>query len=200
MIDNNTPYYTVIMCKNDTESYPDYSLPDGYEFVFYTTGDEIKWANLEYSLGQFSSVEQGLDFFKRDFIDGQTLSPEERVLFVKDPDGEYIATGALWNGYFEGKICQKLHWIAISDKCAGKGIAKAMTSRLLKLYNDLGYSGFVYLVTGSRYYPAINIYRKFGFTEYVGEHCPTGDMSDEQFVRETAAAIEIINQKLSQYK
>ena len=65
MIDNNTPYYTVIMCKNDTESFPDYSLPDGYEFVFYAKGDEVKWANLEYSLGQFSSVKQGLDFFKR---------------------------------------------------------------------------------------------------------------------------------------
>lgn len=200
MIDNSTPYYTVILTKSDTQSYPRFALPDGYEFVFYQKGDELKWANLELSLGQFSSAAQGLEFFKRDFLDGQALSPKERTIFVKDPDGDYIATGSLWNGYFNGEICQKLHWIAVSDKCVGRGIAKALTSRLLDLYNELGFSGFIYLVTGSRYYPAINIYRKFGFKEYISNHCPTSDMSDEQFVRETAAAIGIIDQKLSQYQ
>ena len=196
MIDNSVPYYTVILTKTDTENYPHHALPEGYEFVFYKTGDEIKWAELELSLGQFNSIEQGLDFFKRDFIDDNSQNPEERVIFVKDPDGDYIATGSLWSGFFNGEICQKLHWIAVSDKCAGKGIAKALTSRLMDLYNDLGCEGFIFLVTGSCYYPAINIYRKFGFSEYVSDRCPTGDMSDEQFARDTAAAVEIINEKL----
>jgi len=135
-----------------------------------------------------------------EFVDGQRLLPEERVMFVKDPEGEYVATLSLWDGMFLGKLCQRLHWLAVSDKCAGKGIAKALATAALDLYNKLGYEGFIYLLTGTWYYRAIGIYRKFGFKEYDGERSLLDGMSDEEFVKKNREAIAIVNEKLNAYR
>ena len=120
-------------------------------------------------------------------------------MFVKDPDGEYVATCALWDGMYLGKNCQRLHWLAVSDKCVGKGIAKALVCAVLDLYNRLGYNGFIYLLTATWYYRAIGIYRKFGFKEYEGDVSLVANMSNEEFVLQNRNAIELVNQKLSAY-
>jgi len=123
-----------------------------------------------------------------------------RMLFVKDECGEYVATLTLWTGDYLGETCQRLHWLAVSNKCAGKGIAKALICRVLDLYNELGYEGFVYLLTATWYYRAIGIYKKFGFEAYEGKRSLTANVSDEEFVRQNREAIAIINKKLAEYK
>ena len=199
MIDKSIPRYYVFLTKTDTKEYPKYELPSGYSIEFYKKGDELEWAKLECSLGQFENIEEGLEAFKNNFITGQNLNPEERIMFVKDGDGEYVATCALWNGDFLGKSCQRLHWLAVSDKCAGGGIAKALVSAALDLYNRLGYEGFIYLLTGTWYYRAIGIYRKFGFREYDGERSLLSNMTDAEFIEKNREALAIVNEKLSAY-
>ena len=196
MIDKSIPYYPLTMIKNDTKNYPRHTLPDGYEFVFYNKGDEVRWAEIETDVGQFSCVEKGIECFMRDFVDGQNLDPRERMLFVKSSDGEYVATASLWNGKYLGKECQRIHWVAVKDKCSGKGIAKALLTRLMDLYNELGYDGFIYLLTGTRNWHAVSIYRKFGFAEYIGERSPSSRMTDAEFTEQTQKAVEIINKML----
>jgi len=200
MIDRSLPRHYVFMCKTDTGNYPRCELPEGYKIEFYKKGDEVEWAKLECSHGQFDSIEAGIKTFNKEFVDGQRLLPEERVMFVKDPEGEYVATLSLWDGMFLGKLCQRLHWLAVSDKCAGKGIAKALATAALDLYNKLGYEGFIYLLTGTWYYRAIGIYRKFGFKEYDGERSLLDGMSDEEFVKKNREAIAIVNEKLNAYR
>ncbi|MBO4971860.1 MAG: GNAT family N-acetyltransferase [Clostridia bacterium] len=197
MLDKSIPYYPLTLIKTDTESYPEYRLPDGYEFVFYQKGDEVSWADIECSVGQFDSVESGVKCFRREFENGQNLKAEERMLFVKDMSGEYVATGSLWNGRLLGEEFQRIHWIAVKDKCSGKGIAKALITRLLSMYNSLGYSGFIYLLTGTRNFAAVNIYRKFGFEEYCGERSLSSGLSDKEFREQQQKAILIINEKIS---
>ena len=199
MIDKALPYYPVVLYKTDTSNYPKYDLPDGYSFAFYQKGDEKKWAQIECSLGQFESIDEGIKCFERAFINGQNLNPEERVLFVKDENGEYVATAAFWNGMLLGEECHRVHWVAVSDKCAGKGIAKALLCRILDLYCELGYSGFIYLLTATWYYPAINIYKKFGFIEYDGERSFDPKLDDESFVERNKKAIALIREKLGSY-
>lgn len=198
MIDKSSKHYNLFMIKTDPESYPVCPLPDGYSFVFYKSGDEKEWARLEMELGQFDSVESGIECFKNQFLVGQTLRPEDRMLFVKAPDGEYVATLTLWNGNHFGQEYQRAHWLAVSDKCAGKGIAKALLSRVLQLFNELGYKDFIYLVTGSWYYPAIFIYRKFGFKEYTEKKSLLPNEDDVTFAENTRKCIEYVNMKLSQ--
>ena len=201
MIDKSIPYYSLTMYNDAPYSYPECALPEGFEFVFYRAGDEIRWAEIERSVGQFDSLERGLEYFEREFVQNQVPDACERMLFVKDKNGEYVATASLWDGIFLGTRRQRIHWVAVKDSCAGLGIAKAMLSRLMKLYRELGYEdSLIYLVTGTRNYPAVAIYRKFGFKEYTGPLSLSSKLTDEQFTEQTATAISIINEKISQYK
>ena len=200
MIDKSIEKYPLTLVKTDTKNFPRYELPEGYSFAFYQEGDEAKWAAIECSIGQFESIEKGIESFGRQFLIGHDISPEQRILFVVDGEGEYVATAALWNGDLLGEKHQRIHWVAVSDKCAGKGIAKALLSRLMELYNSLGYEGFIYLVTATWYYPAIGIYKKFGFEVYRGEKSLSADLSDAEFRLQNGKAIALLEQKLSEYK
>ena len=186
------------MLKEDTESYPRCDLPAGYKFVFYKKGDEAHWAEIETAVGQFANIEKGLECFNREFLEGQDLDPEKRVLFVVAPDGEYVGTASLWNGTFYGEKKQRIHWVAVKDEHSGKGIAKAMLCRLMNLYLELGYSGFIYLLTGTRNWHAVSLYRKFGFREYVSDRSPSPRTTDAEFAENTKKAIEIINSMINQ--
>ena len=200
MIDKTVEDMCLAYIKTDTTNYPKYSLPQGYKFAFYKSGNEVEWAKLEVELGQFESVEKGVEHFKKDFLNDPNLNPKDRMLFVVDDNGNYVATASLWNFNFLGKMEQNIHWVAVSDRCAGKGIAKALISRLLDLYNELGYKDFIFLYTGTWYYPAINIYKKFGFTEYRGERSSVKGMSDSDFKAYNEKAIKIVTEKLEQYR
>lgn len=199
MIDKSLVKKPLYLYKTDTKEYPKYELPSGYTLEFYKKGDEVHWAKLECSIGQFENVEAGLRSFENSFVNCQTLSPEDRMMFVKDENGEYVATCALWDGDFLGERHQRLHWLAVSDKCTGKGIAKFLVSKVLDLYNELGYDGFIYLMTGTWYYSAIGIYKSFGFEEYHGPRSLTVNMSDEEFTKQSHEAWALVNMKLGDY-
>ena len=198
MIDKSIPLYDVWMYKTDTENFPKHQLPDGFTFSFYNDGDEKGWARLECEVGQFANEEEGIYWFNREFVNGQTLSPKDRMLFVKDENGEIVATASLWNGKFFGSEIHRLHWLAVSSKCAGRGIAKAMLTRLLELYNELGYSGYLGLHTGTRYYTAVRIYKKFGFKVYDGDASPFSYKSNEDFVKENAITLALLKEKIGE--
>ena len=200
MLDKSLPYTPLIMTKTDTEKYPKFDLPEGYSFRFYRAGDEEKWAELECALGQFDRMEAALRCFHAEFILNQDLRPEDRMIFVLDPTGKPIATAALWDGILLGEKKDRLHWVAVSDECAGKGIAKAMISRLLSLYNELGFSGFLYLYTSTHSYQAIGIYKKFGFVPYGGEKSPFANISDAEFPERNLAAWRAVDEKHRAYK
>ena len=200
MLDKSLPYHPLIMTKTDTENYPHYDLPEGYSFRFYKEGDEMHWVRLECALGQFDTEEAGLRVFSKEFLENQRLSLSERMLFVLDPAGKAVATAALWDGDFLGEILPRLHWVAVSDECAGKGIAKAMLSRLFALYHALGYEGFLYLRTGTQNYPAIGIYRKFGFLPYLGTRSPFENIVDADFAEKNRAAWAAVEEKHALYK
>ena len=197
MIDTSIPYYPLVMHKTDAFNYPKYELPEGYKFVFYKDGDAEKWSEVQTAVGSFSSVEVGTKVFLRDFINGQTLDAKERVLFVTDEKGEYIGTASLWDGNEYGKRLQRIHWVAVKDEHGGKGIAKAMLTRLFDLYNELGFCGFIYLTTGTRNYPAVKLYERFGFELYRGKKSLFKDISDEEFVSRNATAIELLDKMLN---
>ena len=200
MLDKSIPFSYVIMIKNDTNIYPNYNLPTGYKFKMYSSGDELKWAEIELSVGQFESLEEGIRMFDIEFNTGK-LKKEERIIYVIDPNGEYVATGALWDGPFNGCNQQKMHWIAVKEEYKGKGIAKALVTKILDLYNELGYSGFIYLLSESWCYSALNIYKKFGFVPYVdGNPLDILPYSNEEFNRSTEEGWNNINNKIKSYK
>lgn len=197
MIDKSVPSIPLTMFKQDASQYPRHTLPQGYEFVFYRPGDEVHWAEIEASVGQFADVEAGLASFHREFVPEKAAMLPARMLFVKDAEGDYVGTATLWYGKFLGVEYPRIHWVAVKDKCAGRGIAKAMLTRLFDLFFELGFTGMIYLLTGTRNYPAVGIYRKFGFVEYAGPKSLRESMTDEEFTAQAAQAIRIVNEKLT---
>lgn len=199
MIDKSVEFYSVILYKRDVGNRPSFELPEGYFFDFYKDGDELFWAEIEVSLGQFETIEEGIACFKREFLSDERLDPHKRVLFVKDGTGRAVATASLWVGEHLFSELPRFHWLAVSDECAGKGIAKALFSRLFELYDQLSLEGDVYLVTATRYYPAIAMYKKhFGFEFYEGAQSPFKNTPDERFAVQNPKAISIIEEKIKE--
>ena len=75
------------------EQLPRHPLPERYGFRFYRPGDEIHWARIETSAGEFSRIEDGLRRFERDFPDREPLP--ERMIFLTD-GGVPFATVTAW--------------------------------------------------------------------------------------------------------
>lgn len=198
MIDKTIEEISTFMIKHDTDSFPKYSLPEGYSFDFYKEGNEADWVRLEIGIGQFESEERALRCFNNEFLINQRLDPRENLLFVKNPEGKIVATGALWDGDFLGERLRRIHWIAVSDECRGLGIAKAIISRIMELNSALKSDKPIYLWSGTRYYPAIAIYLSFGFEYYEGELDPQGLLSPEDYVRKNQKGIKIVKEKIGE--
>lgn len=190
-MDRSLPHIGVIMEKHDTHNYPVFSLPNGFRFSFYLPGFEKQWAELQTAVGNADSYTEALDAFFTEFLQGdgfdwvsgnnriaKNLDISEysyfgemchRVIFVVDQDGKVAGTGALWKGNIFGPELQRLHWIAVKPCYQGLGISKAILTKLLNLYNDFGYAGYLYLTSQTWSYKALNIYCQFGFKPYWGE-------------------------------
>ena len=115
-----------------------------------------------------------------------------------DLEGKVVATASLWNGDTFGETLHRIHWVAVHPEHHGKGLAKALLTKLMTLYNQLEYQGVIYLVTQTWSYKAINIYEKFGFTPYKGIK-PINWYYDD-YETKNVEAWDLIHQNISEYK
>jgi Acetyltransferases len=90
--------------------------------------------------------------------------------------------------------------VATLPEYQGKGLTKALLTRLFDLYNELGFDGFIYLTSQTWSYKAINIYSKFGFLPYTGQKPLNWTGENETFSVETEKAWDMIQHKIWQYK
>ena len=226
-MDKSIPHIGVIMDKTDTADYPRYDLPPGYTFAFYKPGLERMWIEQKVAVGEFDDTDGAETVFKREFLYGQPidwlnfkcdkLDPDEiqsaplyyelckRMLFILDEDGKLAATGAIWHGEHFGETRQRLHWISVAPRHQNKGLSKPLMTKLMDMYVELGFSGYIYLTSQTWSYKALNIYAHFGFKPYMGEKpqnyaevdLETGKPWDYKAMNEEAWTI--INDKINQY-
>jgi ribosomal protein S18 acetylase RimI-like enzyme len=208
------------MEKTDTFQYPKNPLPDGFSFSSYKAGFESQWAKLQYEVEHTDSLEEAEMVFQREFVGNtgaESIEKPERspnfqalldkMVFVLDQDGNMAGTGALWDGDVFGEVHQRLHWIAVAPQYQGKGIAKAIVSKLLDIYNQLGFSGYIYLTSQTWSYRALNIYFKFGFKPYMGgkprnwvsANLTSGNYEPWDYAEKNIEAWNMINEKIRQH-
>jgi len=210
-IDRSIELIPVLMEKTDAHVYPMHSLPSGYRFCFYEPGLEKEWAELECAAGEFTAASLAAERFQREFIDRthfpSTLSLSERMVFVLDTKTTVVGTAALWEGGVFGETRHRLHWLAVHPRHQGKGLAKAVMTKLFEMYNELGLSGSVYLTTQTWSYRAVNIYLGFGFQPYRGKapknwkpNPALGYPESENFEKKSEEAWLLIQEKISQYR
>ncbi len=193
MFDRTVPYYKLLMDKTDSRQYPRFTLPPGYSFCFYRPGMEQDWMRIQCRSGHLLSLAEAEAAFEQHFAAHQ---PElaRRCLFILDPNDTPVATAAIWPGQHFGRELQRFHWVAVAQEQQGKGLAKALVTRLLDLYHQLGYEGYLYLTTQTGSYPAVQLYLRFGFKPYRGQ--PPANWPSANFEAENPVAWQIVEQKL----
>ena len=187
-------YINVLMTKKDMPLYPRYDLPEGFSFEFYKEGYEKFWADIIYGSGLKASFDEAFEIFEKEFLPKRKLLPK-LCLFVKDDTGRVVSTASLWQGTDFGEPRFRIHWVATLPEFQGKGIAKAVLSKLLDVYKELGHGDWIYLVTQIWRYKAINVYSKFGFKPYLEKRPVNWDLQDDEFDENNKRAWKIISEK-----
>ena len=162
MLDKKVPHAKYRMVRPAGTPIPDFPLPEGYKFVFYKDGDEKDWARIETSVGEFDSEFSALIRFKEDFV---PYNDElyRRCLFIETQDGKKVATSTAWWSYVEDERRAWLHWVAVDAGYLGKGLGKAIVSRVTHLLKEVEGDVDFYLNTQTWSYKAIDIYKKCGY-------------------------------------
>ena len=102
----------------------------------------------------------------------------------------------------------RIHWVAVAPKYQGLGILKAMVTRLLDIYNELGYEGYIHLTSQTWSYKALNVYIKFGFKPYYGEkpanwiarNLTSGNFEPWDYKEKNEEAWNMIFKKINEYQ
>jgi len=198
LIDRSIEFYPVMMVKRDMDSFPVCPLADGYSFDFYRNETGIEdWVRVQYESGQLETRSAIAPLFREEFMERPELL-EKRILFVRDSSGAPVASAALWYGSPFGEELLRIHWVATDVRHQGKGLCRAMLSRLMQLYHEIGGKGPVYLLSQTYSYAAISIYQSFGFERYLGPE-PCG-WHVENFEETARKAWALIDEKILQYR
>jgi len=155
-IDLTLPAMSVTLYR-DPPPMEQYPLPEGYRMEFYRDGDEAKWVDLHMQVKQFDAPEKAAHCFENEFPGKEERM--RRMLFVYAPDGSCAGTATAW---FNPDGTGRVHWVAVSPAHRGRGIAKALVSRVVRLLDEL-HGGRIILASLTRNHIAIAMYEKMGF-------------------------------------
>ena len=162
MLDKTLPYASIKMVRKAGTPIPDFPLPTGYKYVFYTDGAETDWARIETSVDEFDSEFAALMHFKQEFI---PYADElyRRCLFIETEEGKKIATANAWWSFVEDERRAWLHWVAVENGYQGLGLGKAIVSKVTQLLYEIEGDVDFYLSTQTWSYKAVDIYENCGF-------------------------------------
>lgn len=198
MLDKTVDYYRVVMLRNEVPI-KIFDLPEGYSFKFYSPGDEVHWANLEVSVDEFTCKEKAIDYFRREY-DSDQYDIKQRCFFVLDKNQDYVATATAWHGELMGVKMPRVHWISVDPLHQGKGLCKAMMTKLMEIFYSFDEEEQIYLTTQTWSYKAINIYKQMGFVAFDDRKQGTYEGSMGSFDCDYDKSWQIIEQKLLDYK
>ena len=165
MMDRSIPWISLAMRLDSLDDVPEYELPEAYGWRFFRPGEARIWAAIETSAGEFPDVEAGLKGFRRYYPTDELL--DERMLFLTD-GGIPFATATAWFG--DGELCRegRLHWVSVDEAHQRRGLSYPLVSLALRRMRELGHQS-AYLTTQTASWPAIKVYRRFGFVPQIRE-------------------------------
>ncbi|MDE7219144.1 MAG: GNAT family N-acetyltransferase [Oscillospiraceae bacterium] len=155
-------YYHLLL-ERDLDDIPEFSLPDGYRFVFFQPGDRDMWIEIERSAREVATYEQGMKAWNKYYAahEGELY---DRMVFIENAAGEKIATATAFYDVINHDPSGSgwMHWVAVRREYQGRGLSKPLISHVLHLLRELGYThGKV--PTQTTTWLACKIYMDFGF-------------------------------------
>lgn len=162
----------VVMVKEDLAVVPSFPLPPGYRLRYFRRGEGPLWAEIEVSVGEFSTMEQALAHFEKEFGPFPD-EMEKRCLFLEDAAGRVIGTTTAWyNPSFRGKDYGRIHWVAIRPEWQGRKLGKPLFAAALRRLAE--FHRRAYLTTQTTSARAIRMYLDFGFVPLItSDRCLT---------------------------
>lgn len=189
MLDKTIPYYNIIMKRIKGTEIPEVILPVGYSFSSFSEGDEIYWAEIETSIGEFNSVDEALDCFRSEYLTNID-ELKKRLIFIENKEGKKIGTLTNWWNYTKEVREPSIHWVGVINEFQGLGLGKAIVfegmRRMIQLEGDRDF--FLHTQTWS--YKAINIYIQAGYKI-------VNDETFGDYINESEKAMPIIRDKIT---
>lgn len=164
MMDHSVPWIGLVMQLNDMDDLPQFDLPKGYGWRYFRPGDEYHWADIEISAGEFDGVPQAIAGFRKYYPTDEQL--DARMFFLTD-GGVPFATATAWYGEGDRDAAEgRLHWVGIDAAHQGLRLSYPLVSLAMRRMAALGHRS-AYLTTQTNSWPAIKVYRRFGFAPLV---------------------------------
>ena len=133
MLDRTIPFYnTILRCV----SYRDKNvvLPEGFSIVSYKNGYEKSWAELEYSVGDFNSLEDAENYFVETYLQKREL--QSNILFLLNSDNAVIGSCIAWQDKRGDDFVSSLHWLVVDEKYHGMGLGRALCCATMKIFEE----------------------------------------------------------------
>lgn len=162
MLDRSIPYYNIIMKKNAPTTFAVPALPPQFELHSYRPDVAQQWAELEYEIGDYPSVQEASAYFAKTYL-GRPGLLARRGIFVSDKkSGGLVGACIAWFDDQNGAPVSSLHWLITKEAYQGSGIGSALIAAALSIYEKE--NAFpVYLHTQPWSHQAVRLYHKFGF-------------------------------------
>jgi GNAT superfamily N-acetyltransferase len=169
-VEKGLEHIELIMYRPDFRGIPEAVLPDGFSIRHYREGDRETWVEIEMNVGEFSTVERGIEVFEREFGANVSEMPA-RCLFLEADGVGPIGTTTAWWGDFRGETIGMIHWVAIKEEFHGRGLSKPLLAAAMNLLAQFHTSSFLNTQTWS--WRGIGLYQSFGYhriTETEDDH------------------------------
>ncbi len=138
--------------------------PAPYSIRLFREGDERAFDEIWLAADTDGQAERGL--FEREFGAKIEHIPE-RMFFAVDEGGEPAGTATAWfNDDWNGGRWGHVHWVAVKPEHQGRGLARALMSRVMEQLAALGHDR-AYLVTQTVRLRAVGLYLSFGFEPFI---------------------------------
>lgn len=188
MLDKTLPYFNIIMKRLKGTEFPKVILPDGFSFSSFVDGDEIYWAEIETSIGEFDNVEEALNCFRNEYLTNIN-ELKKRLIFIQNKEGKKVGTLTNWWNYSQGVRDPSIHWVGIIREFQGLGLGKAIVFEGMRRMIELEGDRDLFLHTQTWSYKAINIYIQAGYKI-------VNDETFGDYINESEKAMPIIRDKI----
>lgn len=159
MLDRRIPFYNTIL-RCDYYKYKNVALPKGFSIVNYKSGYERAWAELEYAIGDFESLEEAENYFITTYLQKQELL--RNILFLINANNMVIGSCIAWQDKRGDSFVSSLHWLVVDEKYHEMGLGKALCCATMNIFEEQEKLP-VYIHTQPWSWKAIFLYLSLGF-------------------------------------
>lgn len=158
MLDRTIPFYNTIL-RCDEYHLQQINLPEGYTIVPYQKGSEADWARLECAVGDFSSVEEALQYFMEKYPNNGN---DDDILFLQNDKGQAVGSCIAWTDARQGNSVNSLHWLVVDEQYQRNGLGRALCYEAMNRFYLRGQKP-IYIHTQPWSWKAILLYVSLGF-------------------------------------